>query len=308
MRFDSYHPMINLIYFASVIAASIAFRHPVFLAISYFCAFAYSVKLNGRRALIFNFCLIPLMVAWTLWYATCHHFGVTPLRRNFAGNEITLESLVYGGVTGVVGAAALMWMSCVHAVFCTDKIVYLFGRVSPKLSLFFSILLRAVPRIKAQARRIAAARRCSGRGIDQGNPFRRIANAAAIFSILITWTIESFTVTSDSMRARGYTLKGRTAFSIYRFDNRDRSFVIMIFICLTLLFVGNMFSQTNILYDPRIIMNRVTPLSCVFYLGYAVLCLLPMGLQIAGEARHKRQVGAMREFPIGGGIAGAALK
>lgn len=36
-------------------------------------------------------------------------------------------------------------------------------------------------------------------------------------------------------------------------------------------------------------MNPVTPMSFVFYVAYAVLLLLPMGLQIAGEIRYKRK-------------------
>mgnify|MGYP006893111755 CR=1 FL=1 len=252
--------------------------------------------------------LTAIALAFALWYASYHHFGVTVLRQNFIRNSVTLEALIYGAALGLSVAATLMWLSCVHAVVTADKVVYLFGRVSPRLSLFLAILLRMVPRIGRQARKINTARCGLGLGAGQGNAFQRLRNALRVFSILISWTIEMLTGSSESMRSRGSTLRGRTAFSIYRFDNRDRSFVIVIFICLTLLFVGNMFSQTNILYDPRIITNRVTPLSCVFYLGYAVLCLLPMGLQIAGEVRHKRQVGAMREFPMSGGIAGAALK
>lgn len=49
MRFDSYHPVINLIYFVSAIAFTIWFHHPVFLVISYVSAFLYSVKLNGKK-------------------------------------------------------------------------------------------------------------------------------------------------------------------------------------------------------------------------------------------------------------------
>ena len=50
MGFECCHPVINLLYFAALIAASVLFRQPAFLAISYISAFAYSVKRNGRRA------------------------------------------------------------------------------------------------------------------------------------------------------------------------------------------------------------------------------------------------------------------
>ncbi len=90
------------------------------------------------------------------------------------------------------------------------------------------------------------------------------------------------------MKSRGYSLKGRTAFSIYRFDNRDRSFVVSIFLCLTVIGMGYALDQTNIYYDPEIIINRITPLSGVFYIAYAALFLLPMILQIIGEYRFNK--------------------
>ncbi|MEI3138797.1 MAG: hypothetical protein V8T31_04080 [Lachnospiraceae bacterium] len=96
MRFDSYHPMINLIYFVTAIVCAVNFDHPVYLAISFLCAFVYSIKLNGKRSLIFNLCLIPLIGAYTAWYSYYNHFGITNLRMNFIGNQITLEAVTVG--------------------------------------------------------------------------------------------------------------------------------------------------------------------------------------------------------------------
>lgn len=289
MRFDSYHPTINLLYFVAAIGCTVVFRHPVFLGISYLCAFIYSVKLNGRRSLIFNLCLVPLIAVYALIYSYYNHFGVTNLRRNFIGNEITLEALVYGLVIGVTAASVIMFFSCVFAVVSSDKVVYLFGRVSPKLSLFLSILLRSVPRIKERAKRIELSRQGIGRGCRQGNLWQRILHCCGLLSVLITWTLEDFVESAVSMKCRGYSLKGRTAFSIYRFDNRDRSFVTGLFLCLVIVAVGTAFNQTEILYEPEIMMNRITPLSFLFYAGYAVFLLLPMLLQIIGERRMRRK-------------------
>ena len=288
MGFESYHPAINLFYFVSTIAAAILFKQPVFLLISSLSAFAYSVKRNGKRAVIFNLCLIPLIVIFAMYYSSYNHFGVTVMRQNFIGNNMTVESLLYGVTLGMIVATVFMWLSCVFSVFTADKVVYLFGRVSPKLSLFLSIILRTVPRLKAQAKKISTARRAVGRGVNQGNVFQRIVNAVCIFSMLLTWLLESFTTSSDSMRSRGYALKGRTAFSIYRFDNRDRSLVISLFACLTVALMGYLLGQTVIWYDPKIVMNPITPISFVFYMGFAVLCLLPLIMELWTEFRFKK--------------------
>ena len=131
MRFDSYHPAINFIFFTAVIAAAAAFDQPVFLLLSYLCPFLYSVSLNGFKAAAFNFALAPLIVLFALYYSGYHHFGVTSLAVNFIGNHITLEALVYGVVIGLKVASVLMWFSCVHTIISSDKVVYLFGRIAP---------------------------------------------------------------------------------------------------------------------------------------------------------------------------------
>ena len=288
MGFECYHPGINLLFFLCVIPAAVVLKQPVFLLISFLCAFAYSVRRGKRRTLIFDLCLIPLVLLFTWYYVSFHHFGMTVLWKNFIGNNMTLEAFLRGLTIGLSAASVLMWLSCLFSVFTADKVVYLFGRISPRLSLFLSVLLRMCPRIKAQAKKIGVARRGIGRGVGQGNLFRRIANACRIFSMLISWLIEAMATISDSMKSRGYLLRGRTAFSIYRFDNRDRGFVVALFSCLTVVIMGMLLGQTGIRFDPRIHMNPITPLSALFYLSYAVLCLLPLGAEVLGECRFER--------------------
>ena len=285
MGFERCHPAVNLIYFAAVVASMITFQQPVFLTVSFLCAFAYSIKRNGWKAVAFNLCLLPLIAAFALYYSSYTHFGVTVLRQNMVGNNMTLESLVYGAVLGVIGAGICMWFSCVFSVFTTDKVVYLFGKVSPRLSLFLAVALRMIPRIKKEAKRINMAQQGIGRGANQGNLWQRFRNSLRIFSMLITWTIDSLTIASESMRSRGSSLRGRKAFSIYRFDNRDRLFVIGLFLCLTLTMMAMLLGQTDMVYDPKIIWTQVNPLFCI---GYGVLCLMPFGLELWTEYRFQK--------------------
>lgn len=289
MRFDSYHPMINFIYFVTAILCAVYFQHPVFLVISYLAAFLYSIKLNGIRSAVLNFCLIPLIFAYALYYSSYNHFGVTNLRSNFIGNQITLEALVAGAARGMTVATVLMIFSCIFAVVSADKVVYLFGRISPRLSLYLSILLRFVPRVKQRAGRIELSRKGIGKGCMQGNLWQKVLHTCGLLSILITWTLEDFVESAASMKCRGYSLRGRTAFSIYRFDNRDRGFVLALFACLTVVGMAVAFDQTTIRYSPQIVLNRITPISCIFYGAYAFLLLLPMILQVIGERRFNNR-------------------
>lgn len=287
MGFEQCHPAVNLIYFAVVLVSTITFQHPVYLTISFLCAFAYSVKRNGKKAAVFNLCLIPLIAVFALYYSSYHHFGVTVLRQNFIGNNMTLESLVYGLVLGVMAATVVIWMSCVFSVFSTDKVVYLFGKISPRLSLLLAIFLRMVPRCRQEAGRIHKAQQGIGRGIGQGSVLQRIQNGLRIFSMLITWLIDHLTAASESMRSRGSSLRGRTAFSVYRFDNRDRAYVIALFTCLSMIWMAVMLRQTDMVYDPRMIWTSITSMSWLFYGGYMIFCLMPMFLDLWTEYRFR---------------------
>lgn len=287
MRFDSYHPMINFIYFTMAIVCAIVFDHPIFLLIAFVSAFVYSIKLNGVKALIADCVFFVLALAYSAWYASYNHFGVTFLWMNSVGNVITLESVLYGASLGFRVATVLMWLECIFVLITTDKVVYLLGKISPRLSLFLSILLRTVPRIAERTKRIERSREGIGKGVNQGNVFMRIKHFFGLLSILITWTLEDFVESSNSMKSRGYALRGRTAFSIYRFDYRDRSLVLGFFVCLTGIGMAKLLNQTNIYYDPVLIMNRVTVLSVIFYVIYGCFLLLPLVLQIIGEYRFK---------------------
>lgn len=287
MGFESCHPAVNFLFFAAVIYGSVAFQHPVFLAASYLCGFAFSVKRNGKRAVIFNLCLLPIVLCFALYYSSYHHFGVTVLRQNFIGNNLTAESFVYGAVIGLRAASVCMWGSCLFRIVSSDKVLYLFGRISPRLSLFLSILLRLIPRMKQEARRLNLAQKGIGRGSNQGSLFRRLGNSLRIFSMLITWMISALALESDSMRSRGSLLWGRTAFSIYRFDNRDRAFVIALAFCITLTAMGAILGATQMFYNPRIIWKPLEGLDIATAAGYGALCLLPMGLEVWTEYRFQ---------------------
>lgn len=274
MHFDSYHPTINFIYFIAVISGTLLFNQPIFLIISLVCPFIFSIVLNGKKALIFNLILLLGALIFMAFYSSYNHFGITTITTNSVGNRITLESIVYGGVLGIQIISLIMWISCIHATITSDKIVYLLGRFSPRLSLYISMILRALPHIKEYTRKILVAQQGIGRGLNQGNIFQRIFNFFRIISIVLTWIIDNSAQTSRSMRSRGYLLRGRSAFSIYRFDNRDRSMVVALVVCIIIIGCGFVLDQNTAMYNPEIIFNAITPSSYIFYISYLVVGLL----------------------------------
>jgi len=197
-----------------------------------------------------------------------------------SGNPLTLESMVYGAASAVMLASVILWFSCYTAVMTSDKFVYLFGRIIPALSLVLSMTLRFVPKFRAQAKVVAQAQACVGRSVSQGSLLRRAKNGIIIMSILITWSLENAIETADSMKSRGYGLKGRTAFSIYRFDDRDTYALLWLLLCGLLVLGGWLTGAVQWQYYPMIGSKPAISVQLV----YLALCLTPVILN-GWEAR-----------------------
>ena len=275
--FSGYHPVINFLYYALVLLFSMCLMHPVYLAISLTGALAYAITLNGQKAVRFAVMgLLPMAALAALVNPAFNHEGMTILTYLPSGNPLTLESMLYGVAAAVMLASVVLWFSSYNEVMTSDKFVYLFGRVIPALSLVLSMALRFIPKFKAQMQVVAEAQACIGRDTKNGSVFRRIGNAVKIFSIMVTWSLENAIETADSMRSRGYGLPGRTAFSIYRFDDRDKNVLAWLSFCGTYLVSGWIAGGTYFRYYPSVKSVVLTPMTVSFMCVYLALVLTPV--------------------------------
>ncbi len=286
--FTSFHPIVNFLYFLVVIVSSMFFMHPVFLGISLLCGIAYSIRLNGMKAVKFNILyMLPILLLFAVMNPVFNHAGTTIIVY-VNDNPITVESIVYGFASATMFVSVIIWFSCYNAVMTSDKFIYLFGRVIPALSLVLSMVLRLVPKLKAQIRVISNAQKCVGRDVSNGNMLQRARNGLKIISILTTWALENAIETADSMKSRGYGLKGRTSFSNFRFDSRDGIALIWIVALSIVLLFGAIIGENNIVYFPAIIMNPISGFSFLVYSAYGGLCLLPLIFNLLEDIKWAR--------------------
>ena len=282
--FSTYHPLVNMLYFVLVLCLTMFFIHPLCLVVSLVCAFVYSLYLRGVKALRFTlFYMLPMLVLTALLNPLFNHEGATILTYFRNGNPLTLESVLYGVAAAVMLISVIHWFSCYNEVMTADKFVYLFGRVIPSLSLVLSMALRFVPRITAQMKVVSAAQRCLGRDVSQGGLIKRVRNGSRILSVIVTWALENAIETADSMKSRGYGLKGRTAFSIYNFERRDIYALMYLAACGAYIIAGAALDGLYFRYFPTIkgVVNGVFPIS--LFAVYCALCSMPMAINIKNQ-------------------------
>lgn len=287
--FSGYHPLVNFLYFGLVIGFSMCLMNPVCLFISLASAMAYHVNLKGWGALRSSLTMVlPMMLLAALINPAFNHEGVTVLTYLPSGNMLTLESILYGIGAAFMLAAVIQWFSCFNEVMTSDKFVYLFGRIIPALSLVLSMTLRFVPRFRAQMKQVSNAQKCIGRDAADGGLLVKMKYGITILSILVTWSLENAIETADSMRSRGYGLPGRSAYSVYRFDERDQIAMLWLLACFWYLLFGALSGSLNFRYYPSLKMAPFTPFTLSFYFCHLVLCLTPVILNEQEERTWRR--------------------
>ena len=287
-KFSKFHPIVNFLFFIVTIALSMFVMHPVFLATSLITSFIYSVMLNGKKALKFNaFIILPMALFSIAVNILFNHRGETVIGFLPQGSAITLESVTAGIATAVMIASVICWFSCYNVIMTSDKFIYIFGKRLPSVSLILSMVFRFVPRFKAQFKRTVTAQKCIGYDISEGRLSHRVKNLAKVTSVMTGWALENSIETADSMKSRGYGLKGRTSFSTYKFRKADRLAVCYVLATTVYIIAGIVKGGVEYSYYPIVNIQGGTAYSASIFAAFALLCSLPVIIEIQEDIKWK---------------------
>ena len=278
---ERYHPGVITLYFAAMLVFTAWFQQPVFLALSLFTALVVSkATLGGQwgRRLWWSLLLGAII---GIWWAVFARFGDTILIDNLLGNPLTLEGLVYSATLWVRVTAVVLWWESLLRLVPAERLLTLTGKVFPHLSLYGTVLLRFLPQFRRQRQGIQAARA----GIGIAESWREKTRRE---SMTATWGLESLQRTVQAMRCRGYSLRRRTTYQATWLKHGDRLLLLLEGWGIVLLLCGWALNQTRAWYDPELIVNRVTPLSGMFYAVYVLFALLPVELALQMRLRERR--------------------
>lgn len=273
--FSDCHPLVNLIYFVFIIGFTIASLNPICLAITFISSLAYSVVLGGREKIAKKLrYMIPLLLLTAVINPLFSHQGVTFLTYLPSGNPLTLESILYGIAAAFAFVSVLSWFSCFNEVMTSDKMIYLFGRVAPQLSLVISMTLKFIPEFTERIKQVYKAEKAAGFPAE-GKYFEKIRMGIRAVSSAATWALERAIITGDSMKSRGYGLKGRTSYSLFTLHARDIAFLLIILTLGITLFLGMLNGAFKWEYYPYIYGKNLIENDVVLYVIYGVMAFFP---------------------------------
>ena len=287
-EFKTYHPIVNFTYFVFVIGFSCFFMHPICLGISLISGFIYSVMLKGKKQVKTNLIyMLPMLILMAVMNPAFNHAGITVIEYLPSGNPLTLESIVYGLCAAAMIESVICHFSCYNEIMTSDKFIYLFGKIIPAMSLIISMTLRFVPKFTTQLKIVTNAQKCIGRDVSNGSIIKRAKCGLNILSIMTSWSLENAIETADSMKSRGYGIPGRTAFSIFTFDKRDKKALICILILGIYTFVGNLMGGVHFSFFPRMEAADISIFGISIFLAYLLLCAYPIIIEIREVRKWK---------------------
>ena len=249
--FRNLHPVTGIIFYIAFFAFALTATHPLCLSAAFLCAFFYYLKTSGKTAVKFLLKIIlPIILISAFVNGFFNHQGSYVLFRLPDSSPFTLEAVIYGLVFAVRTSSVLLWLGSFNEVITSDKINYIFRKFSPKTGLVISMTLRFIPLVFAHSEEIEKAAKGMGEAAVAKNFFLKMKLTSKRLSILVTRTLERGIDTVNSMKARGYGLKGRSSYKAFRFSKKDLIFTLIFIVGALSFFV--LYKNLTSLYIPEI--------------------------------------------------------
>ena len=272
--FSEYNPIVITVWFFSVTGIAMFSSYPLIMVISLIGGVLFFTVRNGlshsRVHIFFWLLFVILAIANPL----ISHNGKTVLFV-MNHNPVTLEAALYGLNSAAMIVGVLYWFRSFTQIMTSEKLLYITGSLSPKLSLVLSMALRFIPLFSRQSVKINNTQKAMGLYKDD-NIVDDIKGKSRIFSILVTWALENGIITADSMEARGYGVHRRSQLKRFVFRKADILLltISLLLVCITAAAVVKGFLSFQ--FYPTVCVESPGILGSAGLISYAVLILLPI--------------------------------
>lgn len=200
-----------VLWLITTMAILLATRHPIYLVIllSELLLVGNKIaKYQGISSWAVNNLrfLMTMVLLSTVINAFFTHVGSTivfrlPENWVLIGGNITLESIIYGLINGLVIGSMYITFNITNLALNTKQITGLIPRAFHPIAMTVTVALTFFPSIQQRAREIKEAQ------MIRGNPMKHISDWLPLFVPLLVTSLENAFQLSESMTARGFHTK-----------------------------------------------------------------------------------------------------
>lgn len=287
--FPHFHPVIIFLYFCLILTIIMFSVNPIIRLMALIAGVFTQWRLVEKQQIksdlkLFAIILIFSMLGNFLFVHTGRTILFEWVISASKSYRFTWESLFYGISFGVMMCAIFIWFRLFSLCFDSEKILYLFGKRLPKVSLVLSMILRFIPLYQKEVDNIKLAQK----GIGLNNEVegrKKIEKEYQTFLSLFGWALEKSIITSDSMNSRGYGLKNRTQYQAYHIKRRDITLVLVSAILFSGVYLCSKSGGFSFYYYPRINLGIEEGVSLLGYISLGFLLCLPLLVELKEQVK-----------------------
>lgn len=226
--FRAMHPAVAFLYYGGLILFAALLFHPVFL-LTELAGVIVLLLLQGQGKILLRGLPFYLLMSGSVAVLNpfFSHRG-SHILFYFMDQPVTLEAVLYGLMMMLVLLTILIVFVSYNYTVTTDKFMYLFSAAAPKSALLALMAIRFVPLFQRRLRQIAGVQRLRGIDTGRGGLVKRMKDGMTLLKVLLTWSLEEALQTADSMKARGYGVRKRSMYTMYKLDRQDTVTLILL--------------------------------------------------------------------------------
>jgi energy-coupling factor transport system permease protein len=228
--FQSFHPMILLLYYIIALAGIMLYQHPVFLGVAVLLILFIHFLLDGGQELKKWRTMIIVMGVLSLILTPFFNQRGNYILFYLFEKQVVLEAVWQGVMIALTLVCILTLFLTFNMVITPDKFVFLFSKILPQWALLIMLSMRFVPLLRKRLIEIGDVQRVKGLSVTSGSLKKRAENGMLLLQTLLTWSLEESIQTADSMTARGYGLEKRSKYQPFYMKKRD--WVALVFLVL----------------------------------------------------------------------------
>lgn len=284
-QFSRYNPLVNLIflmlfYFLVIFSQSIMCQVISFTLIN-LLLFCYEKGVNLLKILTKSI-IFALIVS--LVNVMFNHQGATIIWYFKSGNPLTLESVLYGVYSGLMFINIINLSKFSNILLTTDKIIYLFGKISPSFALLISMCMKYFESFKRQFIEIYHSRKINEPKNGAIQNFKSALNAV---SIMITYSLESSINTANSMKNRGFSTGKRTNYNNFCFNKYDFNLLLIIVLNFSFFIIIYLFCEVENQFFPIFISNVGGNVLILLLISIIFFGCIPIALKLVEDYRWR---------------------
>lgn len=287
-QYEKAHPLVLLLYVITMLIVTMSTINVIVLLCSFFTGLLVCICLEENKKKLVNLISlsIPIIVFMIGLQPLLYHTGSKVL---FYVNEsaVYMENYLYGAVISLMLVSGIIWCVILRIMIDSEKMFYLFGRLSPTLGLFFTMILRFIPLFKNRLKQIHEGQLAMGIINPSAGLLSNMKYRLREFSILVSWSLESSIETANSMESRGYGLKGRTSYHKFIMNKRDKIFIFIQIMILAFLVWELVNKKYRVYMLPVIIMNKWDIFNIAALVLFICEALLPVIIELVFYVKKK---------------------